>query len=150
MATTLADDCQLNDEFIEHVYLFFPLHDIGKIGIPAHVLLKKGILDSGEREVMQTHVDKGQEIIDNILAAFEFSDHQFAQILRNIAQHHHETIDGMGYPNGLRGEEIPIEAHIMAVADIFEALTSTRHYKQAWSVDEAFDKLREMSEHKLE
>ena len=99
---------------------------------------------------MNTHAQKGREIIDEILSSFEFSGQKFADTLRNIAQYHHETMDGMGYPYGLQGEKIPVEARIMAVADIFDALTSARPYKKAWSVDSAFVKLLEMSEHKLD
>jgi HD-GYP domain-containing protein (c-di-GMP phosphodiesterase class II) len=150
IANYVADEYRLNDEFIEHVFLFSPLHDIGKIAIPDKVLLKRGALDSEERTIMNTHAQKGREIIDEILSSFEFSEHQFADILRNIAQYHHETMDGMGYPYGLRGDEIPVEARIMAVADIFDALTSERPYKKAWSIDSAFVKLLEMSEHKLD
>ena len=150
IAKNVADEYQLNDEFIEHVFLFSPLHDIGKIAIPDKVLLKQGALDSQERTIMNTHAQKGREIIDEILSSFEFSGQKFADTLRNIAQYHHETMDGMGYPYGLQGEKIPVEARIMAVADIFDALTSARPYKKAWSVDSAFVKLLEMSEHKLD
>jgi len=150
IARHVADRYQLDDEFIEQVFLFSPLHDIGKISIPDRVLLKPGSLDDKEVSIMHTHAEKGREIIDEILSSFEFSEEKYSETLRNIALFHHETLDGKGYPHGLNGEKIPIEARIMAVADIFDALTSERPYKKAWSVDQAFEKLSELSHDKLD
>jgi HD-GYP domain-containing protein (c-di-GMP phosphodiesterase class II) len=94
---------------------------------------------------MQLHTQKGREIIDEILDNFGLDSFHHVDVLRNIAQYHHEAVDGSGYPVGLKGEEIPIESRIVAVADVFDALTSRRPYKQAWSNDEAFKALRQLS-----
>lgn len=150
VAKELAPKYGFDDEYIEHVFLFSPLHDIGKIGIPDSVLLKSGLLDTNEREVMKTHSEKGRRLIDGMLRDFGLESFEYLNILRNIAEHHHETMDGKGYPHGLQGGNIPIESRIVAVADIFDALTSKRPYKEAWSVDEAFKELRKLSGSKLD
>jgi len=145
IARQIADRHQFSDEYIEHIFLFAPLHDIGKIAIPDRVLLKPGRLDAEEMAIMQQHALKGREIIDDMLSNFGLDGFQHVDILRNIAQHHHEKPDGSGYPGGLKGEDIPIEARIVAVADVFDALTSRRPYKPAWSNDEAFIALGRMA-----
>ena len=150
IARELATSYHLNDEQIEHIFLFSPLHDIGKIGIPDSVLRKPGRLDEEELKVMKTHPQKGREIIDVILEGFSLGTFGHVGIMRNIAEYHHEAIDGSGYPKGLKGDEIPIEARISAVADIFDALTSRRTYKEAWSNEEAFDMLRRLADSKLD
>ncbi|MEI6828456.1 MAG: HD domain-containing phosphohydrolase [Synechococcaceae cyanobacterium ELA445] len=127
----------LDDEFIEHVFLFAPLHDIGKIGIPDRILLKPGKLDPEERRVMETHVDLGLSIINKMLGEFSLRDLPDSDVLRAVVGGHHEQLDGSGYPRGLRGEQVPLAARIVAVADVFDALTSQRPYKPAWSVAEA-------------
>jgi HD-GYP domain-containing protein (c-di-GMP phosphodiesterase class II) len=135
----------LSDEFIEHVYLFAPLHDIGKIGIPDAVLLKPGKLDDDEKRIMQTHVGKGVEIVEKILHDFNLEKSKDSTIMRNIVAYHHEQMDGSGYPYGLKGSAIPIEARIITVADILDALVSTRPYKKKWPMDEAINELKRMS-----
>ena len=140
----------LDDEMIERIYLFAPLHDVGKIAIPDLILLKPGRLNPEEFEVMKTHTLRGREIIDSIMASFGFENLEGVNLLRHIAEDHHETLDGLGYPHGLRGEEIPMEARIVAAADVFDALTSARPYKAAWSNDEAFTALKRMAESKLD
>lgn len=107
-----------------------PMHDVGKIGIPDTVLLKPGPLTDSEWAIMRQHPAIGAEIIGN-------HDCQMLQLARTVALTHHEKWDGSGYPAGLRGEEIPLAARIVALADVFDALTSVRPYKRAWSVDEA-------------
>ena len=150
VAKELAPKYGFDDEYVEHVFLFSPLHDIGKIGIPDSVLLKAGLLDANEREVMKTHSQKGRQLIDNMLRDFGLESFQYLNMLRNIAEHHHETLDGAGYPHRLRGDDIPIESRIVAVADVFDALTSKRPYKEAWNMDDAFQELRKLAGSKLD
>jgi len=150
VAKELAPKFGFDDEYVEHVFLFSPLHDIGKIGIPDRILLKAGFLDAGERDVMRTHPQKGRQIIDAMLQDFGLESFEHLNILRNIAEYHHEAVDGSGYPHGLHGDQIPMESRIVAVADVFDALTSRRPYKPAWSVDDAFRELRKMAGTKLD
>ena len=94
---------------------------------------------------MQTHALKGREIIDDLLKNFELENIEYIDMLRNIIEYHHENINGHGYPKGLKSEDIPIEARIVAVADVFDALTSARPYKMAWSNEKACATLRELA-----
>ncbi|OIQ87685.1 cyclic di-GMP phosphodiesterase response regulator RpfG [mine drainage metagenome] len=141
----LAESHTLSDEFIEYLFQFAPLHDIGKVAVPDRILLKPGRLDAEEMAEMQKHVDKGRSIIDMMSDSFGLDQVPHIEILRNVVSYHHESWDGSGYPHGLKGGEIPIEARITAVADVFDALTSTRPYKHAWSNQQACDFLQEMS-----
>lgn len=115
-----------------------PMHDIGKIGIPDHVLLKPGSLTPDEWSLMQTHATIGAEIIGD-------HDNELLRLARSIALTHHEKWDGSGYPRGLAGEAIPIEGRITAIADVFDALTSVRPYKNAWPLELALDFMRSQS-----
>lgn len=144
IAREVAKKYRLNDELVEHIFLFSPLHDIGKIGISDSILLKPGKLTEAEFDTMKTHAFKGGEIVDMMLKNLGLDEFPHAEILRNIALYHHEAINGSGY-NGLMDEDIPIEAKIVAVADVFDALTSVRPYKEAWSVDRAFIFLKSMA-----
>lgn len=150
IASVLAPRHQLDDAYIEHVFMYSPLHDIGKIAIPDSILFKPGALDENESNIMRTHSLKGRQIIDDVLANFGLDGVQQINILRNIAEYHHESMDGRGYPAGLKGAEIPLEARIVAVADIFDALTSRRPYKDAWTNDDAFALLNRMAGEKLD
>ncbi|NIC40935.1 HD domain-containing phosphohydrolase [Aquabacterium sp. A08] len=144
IALAVALHFGLNDEFVESVYLFSSLHDIGKIGIPDKVLLKPGKLDAAERVVMEGHVDKGVQIIDRIVGTGAHQRLPDSTVLRNIVHCHHEYLDGSGYPRGLRGDAVPVEARIVTVADIFDALTALRPYKQVWTPQAALGELDRM------
>ncbi len=150
IAERLAPRYGFSDEYVEHIFLFSPLHDIGKIAIPDNILLKKGKLTTEEFAVMKTHALKGREIIEEMLKHFDMQGLHRGDMLRNITEFHHETLNGQGYPQGLIGEEIPIEARIIAVADIFDALTSQRPYKEAWSNAKAVALLEQMAGKELD
>ena len=150
IANALAPRHRLDDDYIEHVFMYSPLHDLGKIAIPDSILCKPGVLDNQETEIMHTHARKGRELIDDVLANFGLDAMQHVNILRNIAEFHHESMNGKGYPRGLRGGAIPLEARIVAVADVFDALTSRRPYKDAWTNDEAFATLQRLAGEELD
>ncbi|CAH9053877.1 Cyclic di-GMP phosphodiesterase response regulator RpfG [Pseudoalteromonas holothuriae] len=115
-----------------------PMHDIGKIGIPDSILLKEGPLDPQQWEIMKTHAQIGGELLGG--------DNSDLMIMaRSIALTHHEKYNGTGYPHGLQQEEIPIEGRIAAIADVYDALTSARPYKQAWSTEAALNYIKEQS-----
>jgi putative two-component system response regulator len=115
-----------------------PMHDIGKIGVPDEILLKPGKLEPQEWEIMKTHSQIGADILAG-------DDSELLSMARDIALTHHEKWDGSGYPNALQGEDIPLVGRIVALADVFDALTSDRPYKKAWSVDDALELIREQS-----
>lgn len=146
MARELADEFGFADEDVEHVFLYAPMHDIGKIGIPDRILLKPGRLDAAEWEVMKTHTTKGASMVDAIIRDLELADVPDEEMLRAVVELHHEKLDGSGYPHGLRGDQIPPAARIVAIADIFDALTSRRPYKEPWTFDDAFTELRRMAD----
>jgi len=150
IANALTEKYQLTDDYIQHVFMFSPLHDIGKIAIPDQILRKPGKLTDDEMRVMKTHAGKGRTMIDELLVSFGLEGVEHVDILRNIAAYHHESINGSGYPEGKAGDEIPLEARIVAVADVFDALTSRRAYKEAWSNDDAFATLQTMAGDKLD
>jgi len=112
-----------------------PMHDIGKIGIPDSILQKPGALDEQEWNTMQTHAQMGQDIIGD-------DDSELLRMAAAVAISHHEHWDGSGYPNNLSGEKIPMVGRIVAIADVFDALTSVRPYKESWSVEEAVTHLQ--------
>ena len=141
---------KFDDEFIEDIFNFSPMHDVGKIAIPDMVLKKPARLDDTELNTMRTHAFKGRVVIDSIINNFQVENVANVDVLRNIAEYHHETMNGSGYPHGLKAKEIPIEARIIAVADIFDALTSERPYKKAWTNDMAFKQLEKLAQDTLD
>jgi len=145
IAKSLADKYDLDDGYIEYIFMFSPLHDIGKIAISDSILLKPGELDDSEKEIMKSHTRKGREMIDDLLKNFGLENIRHVDVLRNIAEYHHEAVNGSGYPEGRRQDEIPLEARIVAVADVFDALTSRRPYKDAWSNDSAIAFLQQLA-----
>jgi two-component system response regulator RpfG len=128
----IANAIGLEPDEAETVELAAPLHDIGKIGIPDHILLKTDKLDGAEWEVMRRHPVIGHEILKG-------SASKYVRMGALIALGHHEKYDGCGYPNGLVGDHIPLCARIVAVADVYDALTSVRPYKNAWPSEQAFE-----------
>ena len=140
----------LSDAAIERIFEFAPLHDIGKIALPDRILLKPGRLTEEERESMKNHTVRGLEMVDAIARNFGLERLAGLDVLRHIAELHHEALDGSGYPHGLKDEEIALEARIVAVADAFDALTSDRPYKPAWTNDEALAWLRGVARAKFD
>ncbi len=132
----LAEKLGKDDDWCELLYNAAPMHDIGKIGIPDNVLLKPGKLDAQEWEIMQKHAEYGAEII---------GDHPspLLTLAKEVAIYHHEKWNGKGYPNGISGEDIPLSARIVAIADVYDALTSERPYKKAWTEEKAIALLQE-------
>lgn len=115
-----------------------PMHDIGKIGTPDHILLKPGRLTDEEMVVMRQHAEIGADILGQC-------DSSLMQMAAKVARYHHEKWDGTGYPHSLAGDAIPLEARIVALTDVFDALTSARPYKAAWSIEQALDYIQQQS-----
>ncbi len=134
----LAEACGWNEEACELLLNAAPMHDVGKISTPDHILKKPGRLDEAEMAIMRQHAESGARIIDEAKC-----DTPLFKMAREIAISHHEKWDGSGYPHGLAGEAIPMTARIVAIADVFDALTSQRPYKAPWSLDQTFAFLRE-------
>lgn len=128
----------LPDEICADIRLAAPMHDIGKVGIPDAVLLKRGAYTETEREQMQCHTSIGSQILGQ-------SRSSLLQLAAEIAGAHHERWDGQGYPRRLSADEIPLAGRIVAVADSFDALTTVRPYKEAWSVERAIQHIKERS-----
>ncbi|MCR4743389.1 MAG: HD domain-containing protein [Treponema sp.] len=120
-----------------------PFHDLGKISIPDKILNKAGQLTYEEFEIIKTHPTEGAEFIITKLGSLD--DQEFIQVAHDMALYHHEHMDGSGYPRGIKGDDIPICARIMAVADVLDALLSKRSYKEAFPLERAFSILKEMS-----
>lgn len=133
-ACLIAQSLDLDQNQCEVIRLAAPMHDIGKIGIPDQILLKPGKLTPQEWSIMKTHTRIGYDILRDSTSCY-------IQAGAVIAYGHHERYDGKGYPQGLAGADIPIEARIVAVADVFDALRSERPYKQAWSLDRTLNYL---------
>ncbi len=129
------------DEFLEMLIKAAPMHDLGKITVDDRVLRKQGKFTEEEYEEMKKHSEQGAIIVEKVLKDVE--DDEFVTIAKNVAHYHHEKWNGKGYPCGLSKEEIPVEARIMALADVFDALVSKRCYKDAFSFDKAFSIIEE-------
>lgn len=134
---------ELTDSFLHDLRRAAPLHDIGKVGIPDSVLLKPGRLTPEEWEIMKTHADLGARTLDDLVGFSTATN--FLSMGRDVAWCHHERWDGTGYPRGLAAESIPLSARIVALADIYDALTHDRPYKRAWPHREAVDWIRDLS-----
>lgn len=139
----MKKDSSLNlpNSFYENLVKAAPMHDIGKIAVDDAILRKPSKFTAEEYEMMKTHAQKGAEIIHNIFTSIDEPD--FAWISENVANYHHERYDGSGYPSGLVGKKIPLEARIMAIADVYDALVSIRCYKPAYSHEKAFEIIEE-------
>ena len=129
-------DC-INEEFMEHLLMSAPLHDVGKVGVPDQILLKPSSLTADEFEVIKQHTQYGKRIIE--AAQDKLGNTSFMKLAAEMAFSHHEHWDGKGYPDGLKGEEIPLSGRIMAVADVYDALISDRPYKSGLPHNEAVE-----------
>ena len=136
---------QLTDAFMQDVENSAPLHDVGKIQVPDAILNKPGKLTDEEFELMKTHTTAGSEVITRAMNTVSEEDSSYLNEARNLAHYHHEKWNGQGYPCGLKGEEIPLSARIMAVADVFDALVSKRPYKDGFSFEKAMQIIHEGS-----
>ena len=132
---------KITPKFMSDVVRSAPLHDVGKINISDKVLNKPGKLDDEEYEIMKTHTTHGKKIMEDAISTV--AGENYLKEARNMAAYHHERWDGKGYPEGLHGEVIPLSARIMAVADVFDALTSPRVYKPAFPVEKALSIIEE-------
>ena len=132
---------KLTDEYIEDVVNSAPLHDVGKINVSDVILNKPGKLTDEEFTIMKTHTTAGRKIIENAMSLV--SDSGYLQEAKNLATYHHERWDGKGYPSGKAGEDIPLSARIMSVADVFDALVSKRSYKEPFSFEKAMEIIKE-------
>jgi putative two-component system response regulator len=126
---------QIDGRFLEDIFRAAPMHDIGKVGIPDEILLKPGPLTREEFEIMKHHTVIGAESLRQVAEQSEYAN--FLHMAAEIARWHHERWDGRGYPDGLRGRETPLSARIVAMADVFDAMTSVRVYKDAIAPDRA-------------
>ena len=126
----------LNSHKIEVIEAASALHDIGKIAIPDSILNKPGKLTKDEFEFMKSHTIRGADIINNIRGVW---DDEYAKVSYEICRYHHERYDGKGYPDGIKGDDIPISAQCESIADVYDALVTESVYKAAYSKEEAFD-----------
>lgn len=132
----MAIEMDFDDDWVDLIFHAAPMHDVGKIGIPEAILCKPGALDDEEWSIMKGHPSIGADIIGE-------HDDKLLQTAREIALTHHEKWDGSGYPKGLKEGEIPLSGRIIAVADVFDALTTKRPYKEAWPVEKALNLIQE-------
>ena len=133
----LQSDMDFDPQFLELVIRSAPMHDLGKIGVDDAILRKQSRFTDEEYSKMKVHSEIGAEIVRKVLTDVE--EKEFVEVASNVAHYHHEKVNGKGYPDGLTGDQIPVEARIMALADVFDALVSKRCYKEAFSFDKAFE-----------
>lgn len=132
---------EVTPNFVQLIERASALHDVGKVGIPDSILLKPGKLTAPEYEVMKSHTILGGEVLEGLME--DFGEYEMISMGANVARAHHEWWDGSGYPFGLKGRDIPLSARIVAICDVYDALTSRRVYKDAWSQEDTMKVLRE-------
>ena len=132
---------EVNEEFIEMIYRTAPLHDIGKVGIPDYILLKSDKLTDPEFEIMKSHTQIGYHTLNSIQK--QYGDMHFLKMGIEITYCHHERWDGNGYPRGLKNGQIPLSAQILAIVDVYDALTTERSYKEAYTHEAAIEIMKE-------
>lgn len=135
-SSAIARSLHLDENFVNRIELYASLHDIGKVGIPDSILKKPESFNKEEFNIMKKHTTIGGRMLDNA---------EIDQMAKNIAMYHHEKWDGTGYPEGRKGDNIPLEARIVAVADVFDALTAHRHYKESMDIESVFETIDQMS-----
>jgi HD-GYP domain-containing protein (c-di-GMP phosphodiesterase class II) len=149
IAKKLYDDGDYRDlidgDYIESIKLVAPMHDIGKVAVPDNILLKPGKLTNEEFEIMKHHTCEGARVLKLINERFSTYNINYFKMAQDIAHYHQEKFNGSGYPEGISGHEIPLCARICTVADVFDALTSKRPYKEAFSLDKSYAILKESS-----
>ncbi|TFG62743.1 MAG: HD domain-containing protein [Spirochaetales bacterium] len=129
----------ISEDYTEDIFISGMLHDIGKVAVPDTILLKSGSLDNSEWDIMKKHTQWGWNILNQ--ADKELGEQSFLTLSSRIALHHHERHDGTGYPDGLKGEDIPLSARVCAISDVYDALTSKRPYKEPWSHNQAVEEI---------
>jgi len=139
MSALIAQELGCDASFVQMIQVAAKLHDIGKIGIPDSILLKPDKLTNEEFDTMKTHTSIGAEMLSN-------SDSLLIKMAERIVHCHHEKWNGRGYPNGLAGTDIPLEGRIVAIADVYDALTNVRPYKRAWTHEEALEEIIKSSD----
>lgn len=130
---------QMSKKSVLELERYAPSHDIGKVGIPDHILKKPGKLNSEEWQLMKTHPLIGANVFKGLREGLNVFDSEFFKLAEDVARYHHEKWDGSGYPYGLSGIQIPVSARIVAIADVFDALSSKRVYKEAFSFERAVE-----------
>ena len=150
IARKLQSEYQLSDDYIEYLTLFAPLHDVGKLGIPDAILHKAGPLTESEFAQMREHVHIGKDIVEKALDSCAAGEMSHSEMLTNIVLYHHEKLNGKGYLGKTGYEQIPLEARIIAVADVLDALLNRRSYKEPWSMAKTLNELKRMAEDELD
>lgn len=145
IARAYSEEFDLDEEFVENVGTAALLHDMGKILVPEQILQKPDKLSKQEFEIVKEHTTKGSAVLQQSLQLHPEND--TLKTIYEVVRYHHENWDGTGYPDGLRGEEIPLSARIVRVADVFDALTSDRYYRKAYPPDQALEMMKSSEDH---